>query len=180
MVSDLAISKPRPAKGGKGGKRQGGGLLAALLQDEPAVGKPPPAAALQGLEFCKRFEPIGDFTGGTFTGHVVAMHADGRVRRWPLCPRSPLHHTPDSTLHTPPHSTLPHTLPTRHPPTRHPATQPRLTSLTSLTSRGISCGTRTRTRSTSPSRRLPRHRNPPPLDHPLTTPDHPLTPLATP
>ena len=80
-VSDLAITKPRPAKGGKGGKRQGGGLLAALLQDEPAVGKPPPAAALQGLEFCKRFEPVGDFTGGTFTGHVVAMHADGRVSR---------------------------------------------------------------------------------------------------
>ena len=81
MVSDLAISKPRPAKGGKGGKRQGGGLLAALLQDEPAVGKPPPAAALQGLEFCKRFEPVGDFKGGIFTGHVVAMHADGRVSR---------------------------------------------------------------------------------------------------
>ena len=80
-VSDLAITKPRPAKGSKGGKRQGGGLLAALLQDEPAVGRPPPAAALQGLEFCKRFEPIGDFTGGTFTGHVVAMHSDGRVSR---------------------------------------------------------------------------------------------------
>jgi hypothetical protein len=85
-------------------------------------------------------------------------------------PHSRLHTPHSPTLHTPPHSTLPHTLPTRHPPTRHPATQPRLTSLTSLTSRGISCGTRTMTRSTSPSRRLPRHRNPPPLDHPLTTP----------
>jgi len=120
-VSALAITKPHPAKGGKGGKRQGGGLLAALLQDEPAGGKPPPAAALQGLEFCKHFEPIGDFAGGTFTGHVVAMHADGRVGKRPFCPPSLFHH-----LHPPPIlSPLSALCPpaTCHPP---PTTLPRL------------------------------------------------------